>query len=124
MRAWRRMRDVIGTHLGLPQGQLVRGWSGQPNPDTWLAAQYEKHNEQGRRTVPPDQLLEFNVKQGWSPLCEFLGKDVPEEPFPNVNESADIEFASKVMVAISYAWLPVAGAVAASLVHACLTRKK
>ena len=72
--------------------------------------------------MPPSNLLVFNVKQGWEPLCTFLGKEVPAEPFPNVNESAELERASKVMVALSYAWIP---AVAASLALArtCLRRR-
>lgn len=30
----------------------------------------------------PVQLLEFSVKEGWEPLCAFLGVPVPDEPFP------------------------------------------
>ncbi len=121
MRAWKRMRGCIGTYLGLPPGQLIRGWSQQPDPDAWLAAQYDAHVAQVKASVPPSKLLVFNVKEGWAPLCAFLGKEVPAEPFPNVNESADLEFARKAMIALSYAWLP---AVAASvkLAHACLAR--
>jgi hypothetical protein len=37
--------------------------------------------------VPEDQLLIFNVKQGWKPLCNFLGLPVPSKPFPNVNDT-------------------------------------
>jgi hypothetical protein len=107
MRAWKRMRNVIGTHLGLPPGQLIRGWSHQPNPEEWLAAQYEAHNGQVRATVPPHKLLAFNVKEGWAPLCSFLGKEVPTEPFPFVNESADLKMAIHVQIALSYAWIPV-----------------
>jgi Sulfotransferase domain len=47
---------------------------------------YEEHNEKIRRVVPRENLLEFNVKQGWGPLCEFLGCGVPEWEFPRVNE--------------------------------------
>ena len=36
--------------------------------------QYCRHNAAVRNLVPEDQLLEFNAKQGWGPLCEFLGK--------------------------------------------------
>jgi Sulfotransferase domain len=25
------------------------------------------------------------VKEGWGPLCEFLGKPVPPDPFPRSN---------------------------------------
>jgi hypothetical protein len=41
-----------------------------------------------RRTVPAKQLLIFEVKQGWGPLCDFLGVPVPAGEFPRVNESA------------------------------------
>eukprot|EP00931_Biecheleriopsis_adriatica_P077872 TRINITY_DN51354_c0_g1_i1.p1 TRINITY_DN51354_c0_g1~~TRINITY_DN51354_c0_g1_i1.p1 ORF type:complete len:281 (+),score=52.54 TRINITY_DN51354_c0_g1_i1:107-844(+) len=119
MRAWKRMRNYIGTHLGLPPGQLIRGWSKQPDPDGWLAAQYDAHNAQVIASVPRSKLLVFNVKEGWAPLCAFLGKEVPAEPFPNINESADLKKAQTVMVAISYAWLPTV-AVVVKLAHECL----
>ncbi|PGH34178.1 hypothetical protein GX50_02952 [[Emmonsia] crescens] len=32
--------------------------------------------------VPKDMLLIYNIKDGWNPLCEFLGKPVPSDPFP------------------------------------------
>jgi hypothetical protein len=44
-----------------------------------------KHNEDVRNHVPKDRFLEFSVKDGWEPLCEFLGVPVPDEPFPWVN---------------------------------------
>ncbi|KAI9657375.1 MAG: hypothetical protein M1821_003056 [Bathelium mastoideum] len=31
--------------------------------------------------------LNWNVEEGWSPLCEFLGKEVPEGEFPRGNDS-------------------------------------
>ena len=39
-----------------------------------------------RKLVPEENLLEFHVKQGWEPLCEFLGEPVPEGPFPRTND--------------------------------------
>lgn len=47
---------------------------------------YREHNELVRRVVPKEKLLEYNVKEGWGPLCRFLGKEVPDVPFPHVNE--------------------------------------
>lgn len=32
------------------------------------------------------RLLEFRVEEGWGPLCEFLGKEVPEVKFPRGND--------------------------------------
>ena len=34
------------------------------------------------------RFLEFEAKQGWGPLCEFLGKEVPEEAYPRTNDTA------------------------------------
>ena len=40
-------------------------------------------------SVPPERLLKFSVKEGWGPLARFLGKEVPDEPFPHVNSKED-----------------------------------
>ncbi|MBO0802279.1 MAG: sulfotransferase family protein [Nocardiopsaceae bacterium] len=53
------------------------------------AAWMERHNEEVRKYVPPGQLLEWSPSDGWEPLCEFLGKPVPAEPLPHVNETSD-----------------------------------
>lgn len=49
---------------------------------------FSEHNEAVRRTVPAGRLLEFEVAQGWAPLCDFLGVPVPDAPFPRTNDSA------------------------------------
>ena len=42
------------------------------------------------REVPADRLLVFEVKQGWAPLCKFLGVTQPEGPFPNTNDTKEV----------------------------------
>jgi hypothetical protein len=49
---------------------------------------FERHNAAVRAAVSPDRLLVYEVKQGWDPLCRFLGAPVPAEPFPHVNDTA------------------------------------
>lgn len=39
--------------------------------------------------LPRERLLEWSVKDGWEPLCKFLGKPVPDEPFPNGNPTTE-----------------------------------
>ena len=39
--------------------------------------------------LPPDRLLEWTVHDGWPPLCEALGREEPDEPFPKGNTPAD-----------------------------------
>jgi hypothetical protein len=48
---------------------------------------FERHNEAVRLRVPPERLLVFDVREGWAPLCDFLGVEAPEEPFPRLNEA-------------------------------------
>lgn len=49
-------------------------------------AVYREHYASVRALVPKERLLEYEVKEGWAPLCEFLGQDVPGVPFPTGNE--------------------------------------
>lgn len=48
---------------------------------------YREHNEAVRRALPPERLLVYEVAQGWEPLCGFLDRPVPDEPFPRVNST-------------------------------------
>lgn len=50
---------------------------------------YNEHNELVRRTVPPERLLVFEAAEGWEPLCAFLDRPVPDEPYPRVNSRDD-----------------------------------
>ena len=44
------------------------------------------YSKMGRPSIPPERLLVFEVREGWGPLCKFLGVPVPADPFPRVNE--------------------------------------
>ena len=46
---------------------------------------YRIHNHRVKSLVPPDKLLVYNVQQGWKPLCDFLGCEVPTTAFPHEN---------------------------------------
>ncbi len=49
---------------------------------------FESHNEHVRSVVPKSNLLEFRAPDGWGPLCDFLGKPVPNEPYPHLNDGS------------------------------------
>jgi hypothetical protein len=57
--------------------------------DIYNVKAYERgllaHNEHVRAAAG-DRLLEWEASQGWEPLCKFLGKAIPDEPFPRINE--------------------------------------
>lgn len=52
---------------------------------------YERHNEEVRRTVPPDRLIDWRPGGGWQPICGPLGVEVPEDAFPHENTTADFQ---------------------------------
>lgn len=55
-------------------------------------ASYEAHNRRVREIIPSSQLLEFNVKQGWDPLCSFLEVEhCPTTPFPRTNSARSVQ---------------------------------
>jgi hypothetical protein len=68
---------------------------------------FERHNEEVKRRVPPERLLVYDVREGWEPLCEFLGVPEPEEPFPRLNEAAQMRRGTKAVRALATA-IPVA----------------
>ena len=47
------------------------------------------HEQDVIASVPPDELLVYDVAEGWESLCAFLSVPVPREPFPNTNTTSD-----------------------------------
>ncbi|KAJ7606810.1 P-loop containing nucleoside triphosphate hydrolase protein [Roridomyces roridus] len=52
---------------------------------------YRAHYAEIRRITPKERLLEYELGSGWEPLCKFLGKPVPDVPFPRANEAAELK---------------------------------
>lgn len=57
----------------------------RPESTVLYKKKYRKHNERVQAVIPKEKLLIFNVKQGWKPLCEFLGCEIPDQEFPRRN---------------------------------------
>lgn len=68
---------------------LERTFGGQHRNKEHAIEVYRKHNQQVLRTVPKERLLQFDVRDGWKPLCDFLQKPIPKDPFPRLNERDD-----------------------------------
>lgn len=52
---------------------------------------YNRHNDEVRRTIPAERLLEYVPGQGWEPLCRFLGVAMPDTPYPKVNTTEEFQ---------------------------------
>jgi hypothetical protein len=56
-----------------------------------MVAAFNRHNEEVKRTIPPERLLVFEAAQGWEPLCRFLGVPVPATRFPLKNTTEEFK---------------------------------
>jgi len=61
-----------------------------PTNEMLMRHSYRAHNAYVKSCAPKDQLLEFNIKDGWKPLCEFLKVPIPESEFPHKNKKASV----------------------------------
>ena len=52
-------------------------------------AEFKRHIEDVRSTIPSERLLVYELGAGWTPLCTSLGVPVPERAYPHTNSSAD-----------------------------------
>jgi len=95
------VRDQLNTFLG-PEGDQYDN----------AKRRYNSYFERIRQLVPKERLLEFNLKDGYGPLCEFLGCDVPMErdaetgkegveSFPHINETSDFQERTKLLFQVA-----------------------
>lgn len=93
-RAMYRLSALLGTDFaafvkmtGLTVGGRSFGGGGY-DPEHLLKS-FRAHTNEVTAVIPPERLLVYEVRQGWEPLCGFLGVPVPDEPFPRINDTAD-----------------------------------
>jgi hypothetical protein len=56
------------------------------NPTAMMDA-FDRHNDAVRQAIPSERLLEWSPADGWEPICERLGLEVPNDPFPRTNDT-------------------------------------
>ena len=80
-----------------PVGSLIRRHVWGDDPDRFGIERFRAHNEKVWALAKERgrDVLEYEVKQGYGPLCEFLGKAVPEGDFPRADDWA--AYKKKVM---------------------------
>jgi hypothetical protein len=76
-------------HMRMVNAAVVnRAFGGNLDQDHAIQV-FNAHNDEVRRTVPPERLLVYESGEGWEPLCSFLGVPVPDSPYPKVNTTDD-----------------------------------
>jgi hypothetical protein len=59
----------------------------------FAVARFHEHVRRVRAAIDAERLLVFDVKEGWEPLCRFLGRPVPAVAFPRTNSRRSIRAA-------------------------------
>lgn len=86
---------LLGSHLTTAMRKQTAGFLGCSDGDQArnrkvMLEKYNDHHSLICRLVPPENLLEMQLGEGWGPICAFLQKPTPESPFPHVNDSATL----------------------------------
>jgi hypothetical protein len=66
------------------------GW-GTVEDGATMQALYHEHDRRVREVVEADRLVVVNPSDGWGPLCAALGVEVPDEPYPSTNSTAEFQ---------------------------------
>jgi hypothetical protein len=82
-----RMRNMLArTPIdAFMEATVNRDFGERIDDRAFMTDYFRRWNEAVIAEVPADKLLVFQAKDGWEPLCEFLGVPVPPEPYPRVN---------------------------------------
>ncbi|THC87130.1 hypothetical protein EYZ11_013424 [Aspergillus tanneri] len=101
-------QTYIGLYIPLLRSALSVWTGGKWQDASHLPNGFAAHYDQVRVAAQKRgrEVLEFEVQDGWGPLCQFLRKEAPDKPFPHVNEG---DFITKFHTIIF--WVRVAGLV-------------
>jgi hypothetical protein len=92
-------KNRVGWGRSLQISKLLKSFSQSPDSplngslkdkESGMAA-FMKHTQEVIDFVPKENLLVMELGEGWERLCEFLDKPVPDVPYPNLNNSKDLQ---------------------------------
>ncbi|MEM5517324.1 sulfotransferase family protein [Henriciella sp. AS95] len=67
---------------------LERSFGDARDKDALIRA-FEAHEAKVKAAIPDDRLLVHSAKDGWQPLCDFLGVAVPDGDYPRTNSKEE-----------------------------------
>lgn len=68
---------------------LTGTFQGRFSDRDYAISVFVRHIEQVKRVVPSEQLLVYDVRSGWEPLCHFLHVPLPNLSFPKENSTQE-----------------------------------
>ena len=82
--------QMLGMRAGTPMGEffskaVVQDFGEHIHDRDFMLAQFERRRQEVIAEVPKEKLLVYDVREGWAPLCAWLGVPVPDAAFPHAN---------------------------------------
>lgn len=88
--------SLAGTPVeAMMQGTIYYAFGDKIADRAFMTDWFERRNQEVIDTIPAERLLVYSPKEGWEPLCAFLGVPVPEGPVPRVNSRDELGNASE-----------------------------
>ncbi|MEZ5571056.1 MAG: sulfotransferase [Halioglobus sp.] len=83
--------DYLGSSVAanFMHSTINEKFGGQMHDREILVSRFKQHIAEVQAGVPANRLLTYEVKEGWGPLCKFLGVAVPDQAFPRINDTAE-----------------------------------
>jgi hypothetical protein len=83
--------QVQGSLAGSPaetmmQGVIFDAFGDRTKDRAFMTDWFKRRNQKVIDALPRERLLVYSPKEGWEPLCSFLGVSLPDEPFPRINQ--------------------------------------
>ena len=76
------------------QRTIFDAFGGRVKDRKFMTDWFKSRNQAVIDALPAQRLLVYSPKDGWEPLCSFLGSPIPYGPFPRVNSREELGQAS------------------------------
>lgn len=93
-----RLRDVFKCIKFMRKTYLGKQFNNAFDSKSKAEKIFFAHIDEVTRHVPKKQLLIYEVADGWQPLCDFLGVQIPDESFPHLNKKENFRKMVKTMI--------------------------
>lgn len=90
------LHSLAGSPLEtMMKGAIFKPFGERLKDRAFMTEWFKRRNQEVIDTLPKDRLLVYSPKEGWEPLCAFLGVAVPDAPMPRINSRDEISEASR-----------------------------
>ncbi len=91
---------MMGSLAGSPveammKGTIFNAFGDRVKDRAFMTGWFKRRNQEVIDALPQERLLVYSPREGWKPLCSFLGVPVPDRPFPRVNSRDELSIASR-----------------------------